>query len=247
MLAQMRWLLTAPEKESSNLPHYLDWLHEAGVATQVIRPSQPLPPAKEFDALLLTGGGDIDPARYGQTAHRETGSVQTDRDEMEFRLVERFRQARRPVLGICRGLQVVQVAFGGGLIQHVPDVVKPADERHSQNAGEDSVHRVAWQSELPMAGVLRGQVAEANSSHHQAADPSALGSGLAVAAVSARGIVEALELADEDGSFFSCVQWHPERLKPDHPACAGLRSYWVEQVQRRAGLRRQQRRSPIQR
>ena len=85
-----------------------------------------------------------------------------------------------------------------------------------------------------MAAALEGQATECNSSHHQAADPSALGQGLAVAATSAYGIIEALEMAVDDGRFVSCVQWHPERLMPDHPASGALRSYWVEQVRRRA-------------
>jgi gamma-glutamyl-gamma-aminobutyrate hydrolase PuuD len=230
----MKWLLTAAGKESPNLHHYLGWVHGAGVATTIIRPSHPLPPAAEFDALLLTGGGDIAPARYAQPAHPKTGGVQPDRDEMEFGLLGRFCLARKPVLGICRGLQIVQVAFGGRLMQHIPNLVKPADERHSQIGGRDSVHALAWRPKLPMAAALDGQATACNSSHHQAADPSALGQGLAIAATSACGIVEALEMAADDGRFVSCVQWHPERMEPDQPACAGLRSYWVEQVCRRA-------------
>jgi putative glutamine amidotransferase len=229
----MKWLVAAAERESPNYRQYLHWVHGAGIATEVIHPSQPLPSADAFDALLLTGGGDIDPARYGQPAHAETGGVQPDRDELEFRLLERFRQARRPVLGICRGLQVIQVALGGRLIQHVPDLVDPADERHSQNAGQDSMHAVTWRSTLPMAAVLVGQATACNSSHHQVADPSALGHGLAVAATSAYGIIEALEMAVDDGRFVSCVQWHPERMNPDQPASGALRGYWVEQVRRR--------------
>ena len=89
---------------------------------------------------------------------------------------------RRPVLGICRGLQVVQVAFGGRLIQHIPELVNPADESHFLSAGQDSTHAVTWRPKLPMAAVLEGQAAACNSSHHQAADPSALGRGLADAA-----------------------------------------------------------------
>jgi putative glutamine amidotransferase len=233
---RLKWLLTAAEKEGPNLVNYREWAHGAGIATEVIRPSQPLPPADDFDALLLTGGGDIDPARYGQPTHPATDGVQPDRDEMEFRLLEGFRLARRPVLGICRGLQIVQVAFRGRLIQHVPEFVSPADEQHSQNAGEDSIHRLTWRSTRPMATVLEGRAVECNSSHHQAADPSALGQGLAITAISAHGIVEALELAVDDGTFVSCVQWHPERMKPDQAASGALLGYWVEQARRRAGL-----------
>lgn len=235
----MKWLLTAA-MESPNLHQYREWVHGAGIATEVIRPSQPLPPAEEFHALLLTGGGDIEPARYGQVAHPEAGGVHPDRDEMEFRLLERFHQVRCPVLGICRGLQVVQVALGGRLIQHVPEVVNPADERHSQNDGQDLVHAVSWRSTMPMAAALDGRATECNSSHHQAADPSVLGQGLGVAAVSAYGVVEALEMSADDGRFVSCVQWHPERLMPGHPASEALRGYWVEQVQRHTTLPQRQ-------
>jgi putative glutamine amidotransferase len=233
----MKWLLSAAQKEGRNLRHYLDWVDGAGVTSEVIHPSQSLPPVEEFDALLLTGGGDIAPARYGQTAHRETHSVQLDRDEMEFRLLERFRVARRPVLGICRGLQVVQVNLGGELLQHVPDLVNPAEEYHSQRDDHDSVHTLNWRSKLPLAVALQGQATECNSSHHQAADPSALGHGLAVVAVSAYDIVEALELVGDDGDFISCVQWHPERMRADQPASGALLDYWVEQVRRRAATR----------
>jgi gamma-glutamyl-gamma-aminobutyrate hydrolase PuuD len=89
---------------------------------------------------------------------------------------------------------------------------------------------------MPMAAALDGRAMESNSSHHQAADPSALGQGLAVAASSACGIIEALEMAVDDGRFVSCVQWHPERLAPDHQASGALRGYWVERVRRRAAL-----------
>ena len=232
----MKWLLTAARNESPNLHQYREWVHGAGVATEVIRPSQPLPRAEEFGALLLTGGGDIDPARYGQPAHPETGDVQPDRDEMEFRLLERFHLARRSVLGICRGLQIVQVALGGRLIQHIPELVNQADERHSQNAGADSIHRLTWLPRSPIAAGLEGRATDCNSSHHQAADPSALGQGLAVVATSAYGIIEALEMAVDDGCFVSCVQWHPERMKLGDPASGALRAYWVEEVRRHAAL-----------
>lgn len=236
----MKWLLSAPAKEGPNFHHYLDWVHGAGVTSEVIHPSQAVPPVEAFDALLLTGGGDIDPARYGQTAHPRTADVQPDRDAMEFGLLERFRLARRPVLGICRGLQVVQVALGGRLLQHLPDLVSPADERHSQLGGQDSIHSLTWQSELPLAVALRGQAVECNSSHHQAADPSALGRGLAVVAVSAHDIIEALELVVEDGDFISCVQFHPERMQADRAASRALRDHWVERVRRSAKIRQRE-------
>jgi len=115
--------------------------------------------------------------------------------------------------------------------------VNPAEEHHSQCDGQDSVHTLTWRSALPLAVALQGHATECNSSHHQAADPSSLGHGLAVAAVSAYGIVEALELVGDDGAFISCVQWHPERMQADQAASGALLDYWVEQVRRRTAAR----------
>jgi putative glutamine amidotransferase len=232
----VKWLLTTAGEESPNLHYYWEWVNGAGIETEVIRPLQPLPLAEEYDALLLTGGGDIDPSRYGQAVHPMTGDVQPARDDLEFRLLDRFHQAKRTVLGICRGLQVIQVYFGGQLIQHIPDLISPAEERHSQRDRHDSIHAVAWRSKRPMALRLDGRATECNSSHHQAADPAALARGLAVSAISAHGVIEALENTDDDGSFISGVQWHPERMKPDQPASGTLRDYWVEEVRRRGEL-----------
>jgi putative glutamine amidotransferase len=231
----VKWLLTAAESESPVLPAYRDWVHGAGIATEVIRPSQPIPSVEEFDALLLTGGGDIDPIRYGQAAHVLTSSIQPDRDDMEFRLLERFLESQRTVFGICRGLQVIQVFLGGRLIQHVPDLVASEMELHARSGNEDAIHLLTWQTNRPMTEVLGGLAGDCNSSHHQAADPSALARGLAVSATSACGIVEALESLGNNGSFVSCVQWHPERMKFDHPASGALRAYWVERVRRGVG------------
>jgi putative glutamine amidotransferase len=234
----MKWLLTAPAAESRSLPQYVAWVEGGGVATQIVRPAGPLPAAEEFDALLVTGGVDIDPRRYGEPAHAATCDVQPDRDDMELRLVRAFLDARRPVLGICRGLQLIQVCLGGRLIQHVPDRIAPETELHRRADDSHCPHGVVWRSGGSMATALSALVTECNSVHHQAADPAALGAGLTVTATSPHGIIEAIESRDADRSFLSAVQWHPERLAAEHQASGKLRDYWLQQVRAHAAARR---------
>lgn len=151
----------------------------------------------EWDALLLPGGGDLEPWRYGQenTASRD---LEPERDQAEFQLLEAFTAAGKPVLGVCRGLQTVNVFFGGTLVQDIPG--------HSAVGGADRLHTVrAVPSPLPP---LPGERALVNSAHHQAADR--LGSGLQAVQWAADGVVEALR----HGRLpVWAVQWHPERLE----------------------------------
>ena len=147
-----------------------------------------------FSALLLPGGGDWEPWRYGQenTASR---NLDPDRDAWELTLLQRFTEARKPVLGICRGMQSVNVFFGGTLLQDIPG--------HSQIAGEDRIHPVRT-APGPLADLALSRV---NSAHHQAADR--IGSGLRVVQWAEDGVPEALihEILPVWG-----VQWHPERF-----------------------------------
>ena len=150
-----------------------------------------------WDALLLPGGGDLEPWRYGQenTASR---SLEPERDRAELALLEDFTAAGKPVLGVCRGLQTVNVFFGGTLAQDIPG--------HGALEGRDRLHavRTAPSALLP----LRGEEALVNSAHHQAADR--LGSGLRAVQWAADGVVEAL--CHRRLPVWG-VQWHPERLE----------------------------------
>ena len=151
-----------------------------------------------WDALLLPGGGDLEPWRYGQenTASRD---LEPERDQEEFRLLEAFTAAGKPVLGNCRGLQTVNVFFGGTLVQDIP--------AHSAVDGADRFHSVrAAPSPLPP---FPGEEALVNSAHHQAADR--LGAGLHAVQWSADGVIEALR---HKRLPVWGVQWHPERLEP---------------------------------
>ena len=212
----MKWLVTSTTKGTPD--NYLNWLANAGVVGVPIVPSDSA--MDSADALLLTGGGDVDPRRYHSEPAPETDGVDADRDEMECRLIERFIKAGKPVFGVCRGIQILNVALGGKLIQHVPSVL-PGNELHAQVGGKDSVHSVSFTKGSKLAEALSG-VATVNSSHHQAIDPKALGRGLRVIAVSGQGVVEAVEGVDR-GAPVLAVQWHPERLEPcTHAAAAEL-------------------------
>ncbi len=150
-----------------------------------------------WDALLLPGGGDLEPWRYGQenTASR---SLEPERDRAELALLEDFTAAGKPVLGVCRGLQTVNVFFGGTLAQDVPG--------HGALEGRDRLHavRTAPSALLPFLG----EKALVNSAHHQAADR--LGTGLRAVQWAADGVVEAL--CHRRLPVWG-VQWHPERLE----------------------------------
>jgi putative glutamine amidotransferase len=158
-----------------------------------------------LDGLVLSGGGDIDPASYGADLDPACEPANLARDDAELALARQALEAGLPVLGICRGLQVINVALGGTLFQHLPDVV--GHDGHSpQDAGYGS-HKVSVASESQLARLLGRTEAVVPTHHHQAADR--LGDGLVPTAWTDDGMVEAVEL-DEPGSFMVAVQWHPE-------------------------------------
>lgn len=161
--------------------------------------------AKDCDGLLLPGGGDIDPARYGQTL---AGSEEPDlqRDAAELHLVSDFTSWGKPILGICRGIQMLNVALGGELIQDIPTA---AEHRHDPVIG-DRTHKVTTE-ENSFLFPLYGENFSVNSAHHQAL--GRIAPGLRVAARSERdNVVEAVEWPEKR---IYGVQWHPERMAFD--------------------------------
>lgn len=158
-----------------------------------------------LDALILTGGaGDFDPDLYGQEPHPETGPVQHERDAYELALVRAAIGRRMPTLGICRGMHVLNVAYGGGLEQHLPDVLGHEDHRHTPGTFADHELRLAPDSLAARAvGSERSPV---KSHHHQGIKD--LGDGLVVTGRSEDDAVEAIE--DPTCPFVLGVLWHPE-------------------------------------
>jgi putative glutamine amidotransferase len=167
------------------------------------------------DGLLLTGGGDVDPARYGQQPHPKTAFVSVARDEMEAAAIRLAIDAGKPLLAICRGMQMVNVALGGTLHQHVPDAFG-GTLQHAQDADRPTpTHgvRVEPGSRTAAAlGLAHGETGIAvNSMHHQAVDRP--GDGLVPTAWAPDGVVEALDLPGYR-PWFAAVQWHPEEMAP---------------------------------
>ena len=158
-----------------------------------------------FDGLLLTGGGDVEPWRYGQ---EDRGSLLLDpaRDRAELALVQAYLAAGKPILGICRGMQVLNVALGGTLIQ---DLGEEGNVFH-RRIEADKVHPVHAQ-EGSLLHTLYGPLFHVNSAHHQAADMP--GTGMVITAHSESGVAEALELP---GKPVLGVQFHPERMTSHH-------------------------------
>jgi len=182
---------------------------------EVVQPGDPLP--REFDGLLVAGGADVDPSRYGETRLNDTVETDPERDLLDFELLERAERIGAPVFGICRGLQVVNVARGGTLWQDLP-AQRPRGVPHSfpRRDGHDPARpahalRVARRGGrvLPLAAALASvDGLDVNSRHHQAVKD--LAPGLVPLAASPDDLVEAF--AREGEPFLAAVQWHPENL-----------------------------------
>jgi putative glutamine amidotransferase len=172
-----------------------------------------------LDGLILSGGGDLDPALYGATPHEATGGLNPARDDAELSLCAAAISAGLPVLGICRGMQVINVALGGSLHQHVPDLV--GSDMHSPEVSAYGQHQVAVSPGSRLASVLGRTELTVPTHHHQAVDR--LGRGLVPTAWTADQVIEAAEFAaDNDRTqFMLAVQWHPE-AGDDHSLFAGL-------------------------
>ena len=181
---------------------YLDLFGAAG-ATVVLLPPGFGPDALErLDGLAMAGGADIDATRYGQASHETADVPRTSRDASEIGLYLRARELGMPVLGICRGLQVMAVAHGGSLIQNLPDV--PDTIVHRERPGTFVEHSATFAAGSRVADIY-GSEAVVNSSHHQAVDSAG---DLTVSGRAADGTVEVCE--DPSVDFCVGVQWHPE-------------------------------------
>lgn len=169
-----------------------------------------------MDALVLTGGGDVDPALYGEAAHETVYGIDVHRDRVELALIRRARELGLPVLAICRGMQVLNVALGGSLLQHIEgsEVGLHAAWEHPVAA---RVHPVSF-VDGSIARSVFGEHLEVNTLHHQAL--GRLAPGLVCTGRAPDGIIESVEIP---GEAVWGMQWHPELLAPQpDPAFAWL-------------------------
>ena len=165
--------------------------------------------AASVDGILLTGGEDVDPVRYGATPHPQTGAPHSARDRSEVALVVAAKMMAVPTLAICRGLQILNVALGGTLIQDIASE-RPAALGHTLSGARDvRTHAVRLRAGSRLAAALGATDVNVNSSHHQSLADVA--PGISVTATAPDGIVEGAE-ADGDRWWMLGVQWHPEEL-----------------------------------
>lgn len=212
------WDLTA-----SFLPAvYIDSVAKAGGIAVLLPPQEPADAAtasavlNRFDGLIVTGGGDVAPERYGAERHEKTDPANLLRDAWEDALLSAAIERQVPFLGICRGLQMLNVNRGGTLEQHLPDVV--GDDRYNKGGGKFAMNRAQLEGGRVTELLGAGSV-DVQSYHHQAVRD--VGTGLTVTARSADGTIQAIEL--EGVPFGVAVQWHPEQdLEEDVRLFAGL-------------------------
>ena len=192
---------------------YVTALENAGLIPLIV------PPLSNTDAaaavldsvagLVLTGGEDVDPARYGEKRHEKVRNVNAARDATEVALIEEAHARGTPVLAICRGIQILNVALGGTLVQDIPSQCETEID-HDEDAPRDSrSHEISIEPGSLIAKAIGTDHARVNSFHHQSVKRVA--EGMRVTARSPDGVIEGLESTDEDW-WVMAVQWHPEEM-----------------------------------
>ncbi|MGH7583182.1 MAG: gamma-glutamyl-gamma-aminobutyrate hydrolase family protein [Gemmatimonadales bacterium] len=172
-------------------------------------PEQTIELFGDCDGLLLTGGEDVDPSHYGAARHPKLGTVDPRRDANELALVAEARARELPILAICRGIQILNVALGGTLFQDLPSQRAGSIEHNSPSMRDVRTHPVAIVEQSRLAVILEGTAFDVNSFHHQAIDRP--GEGLVVTATAPDGVIEGIESSDPH-EWVVAVQWHPEEL-----------------------------------
>lgn len=187
---------------------YADAVVRAGGTPVLLPPAAAMVAvAERLDGLILSGGGDLAPSCYGEAAHRTVYMVDAGRDSGELALARHAVERQLPCLCICRGIQVLNVALGGTLIPHLPERVGDGLS-HRVPPRRPAFHDVQIETDSRLSQVVDGTSAFVASWHHQAVDRIA--PGLRPVARAADGVVEAVEMDDDDHPWMVAVQWHPE-------------------------------------
>ena len=228
-------MITIGITDCSKWKNYHDWLASATVEVIKLSPKENnLSDLEKCDGIVLSGGEDVHPKYYGKPSLMKKKKelkleVNEVRDKFELKVIDKAVKSKKPILGICRGLQIANVYFKGTLI---PDMSK-GEVRHSKNEGYDQMHAVQIEKNSCLNGIISTESGITNSAHHQAADK--IGKQLTVTARAEDGTVEALEWKNpKEKPFLLLVQWHPERMKEQENGLAkNLREKFLEEVKRK--------------
>lgn len=201
--------------QNRRMSDYMESIRRAGGEPIEVIPGAELPEQilSRVDGLMLTGGGDVDPMLYGEEPHGTFEAAETGRDEFEIALSRAAVASGIPFLAICRGMQVLNVAMGGTLVQDIPSQIVGALEHSVPDPRHHIAHEVWIAKESKLSELLAdhmedGETCHVNSRHHQAVKQAA--KGFEITATSPDGVVEAMEMPD--APFCVAVQWHPENF-----------------------------------
>ncbi len=219
---------------SPKYAHYTEWLKSADPTVEIIdlwnKPfDEAISLLETVHGLILTGGADIHPERYGKVERIDECHIEPKRDTLEFALFEKARDLTLPVLAICRGAQLVNVALGGTLYVDIPtDYI--SDTEHRSREGNDSRHGLTVESGSLLKKITRLNEGTINSAHHQAVE--VLSTLLRSAAKSEDGLNEAFEWNETHGKgFLLGVQWHPERMESDNPLSLPIARHFLYEAE----------------
>ncbi len=212
---------------------YEEWLRAAGAECEILDlyadQEHALEKLRECSGLILTGGPDVQPDKYGKADRLEDCFIDAERDTLEFAVIEQAQEMKIPILGICRGAQILNVALGGTLIVDIPSDFYSDIEHRSTKEG-DSHHPLNVAGGSLIKKICRVTDGEINSAHHQAVEH--LAENLRMSAQSPDGIIEAFEWNDPAGKpFLLGVQWHPERMDYDNPLSLPIARHFLFEVE----------------
>ena len=214
--------------------NYQQWFLSAPEAVEVIQLSYQhnnLDDIAQCDGIVLSGGEDVHPERYKRAdllQHLNEANINPTRDEFEWSVIEKSLALKKPVLGICRGLQLMNIYLGGSLIHDIPSV----KDHHGHGSKEniDSRHGIHVKENSMLYSITKTNTGEINSAHHQSVEKFA--EGLVITATSEPNIVEAMEWSSpQNKPWMLLVQWHPERMPDqDNPFASGIRTAFINQI-----------------
>lgn len=206
--------ITFGYNEDDPTNNYIRAIEEHGGTPRTLYPGAPSEAFSGLKGILLTGGRDIDPIHYGEEEH-ETTDIDFDRDALELPLCKRAMEEDFPIFGICRGIQIMNVAMGSSLYQDIPSQFTGHLTHKIIENTNDSWHDIQIQQDSLLNQITGETTAEVNSRHHQSL--KVIGEGFTVTAQSKDGIIEAIE--DESKRFVLGVQYHPERMFRTAESC----------------------------